>query len=87
MKKSTLKNKKEKMNFTAQEVDRQFDEAREDILQHFDTEKPFKRVLVDFPNWMLDYLDKEAEHLGLSRQAIIKTWLNDRIRNNEKKAG
>ena len=31
-----------------------------------------KRVNVDFPAWMLDSLDKEADRPGVTRQSIIK---------------
>ncbi len=38
------------------------------------------RVSVDFPKWMIASLDKEAAHLGLSRQALIKLSVADHIR-------
>ncbi len=38
-----------------------------------------KRVNVDFPVWMVDSLDKEAKHLGVTRQSIIKVWLAERL--------
>ncbi len=38
-----------------------------------------KRVNVDFPTWMIDSLDKEAEKLGVTRQSIIKVWLAERL--------
>ena len=31
-----------------------------------------KRVNVDFPEWMVESSDKEAAHLGVSRQALVK---------------
>ena len=34
-----------------------------------------KRVNVDFPQWMVDSLDREAQHLGVSRQALVKVWI------------
>jgi len=42
-------------------------------------EKP-QRLNVDFPAWMVESLDREARHIGVSRQAIIKTWIADRLR-------
>lgn len=36
-----------------------------------------KRVNVDFPAWMVDALDSEAEFLNVPRQALIKIWLAD----------
>ena len=84
MKKNTMIKKKSNKRFSASEFDVKFDNGDSDILDHFDLENPIKRVLVDFPKWMLDHLDREAQHLGLSRQAIIKTWLNDRINSSKK---
>jgi hypothetical protein len=39
-----------------------------------------KRVNIDFPSWMVNSLDKEAQHIGISRQAVIKMWLADKLR-------
>ncbi len=38
-----------------------------------------KRVNVDFPNWMIDSLDREASKLGVTRQSVIKIWLAERL--------
>ena len=38
-----------------------------------------KRVNVDFPIWMVEQLDQEANRLGLTRQSIIKVWLAERL--------
>jgi hypothetical protein len=38
-----------------------------------------KRVNIDFPFWMIKSLDKEAKHVGVSRQAVIKMWLAERL--------
>lgn len=38
-----------------------------------------KRVNVDFPNWMIESLDREAGKLGVTRQSIIKVWLAERL--------
>ncbi|WP_449315640.1 type II toxin-antitoxin system BrnA family antitoxin [Rubneribacter sp.] len=34
---------------------------------------------VDFPEWMIDELDREAKRVGINRQAAIKTWIAERI--------
>jgi hypothetical protein len=66
---------------TAEEFDRIFDEGKEDILQYLDlstVRRPgleTRRVNVDFPNWMVESLDKEAKRLGVSRQSVIKVWI------------
>jgi len=38
-----------------------------------------RRVNVDFPNWMIHSLDKEANKLGVTRQSIIKVWISERL--------
>lgn len=38
-----------------------------------------KRVNVDFPEWMVYSLDKEAKRIGVSRQSVIKMWLAERF--------
>ena len=69
----------------ALEIDKKFDDNQEDILEHFDVSKirmineEIKRVNIDFPFWMIKSLDKEARHIGVSRQAIIKMWLAERL--------
>ena len=43
-----------------------------------------KRVNVDFPSWMVQSIDREANRLGVTRQSLIKMWLADRL--GQKKA-
>ena len=38
-----------------------------------------KRVNVDFPNWMVESIDREANRLGVTRQSLIKMWLADKL--------
>jgi len=38
-----------------------------------------KRVNVDFPLWMVRALDAQAKKRGVTRQALIKMWLADRL--------
>jgi len=38
-----------------------------------------RRVNVDFPAWMVDALDREANRVGVTRQSIIKVWLAERL--------
>jgi hypothetical protein len=60
-------------------------EDNQDISDSLDTSKAKrpnqeqKRVNVDFPTWMIASLDKEAKHLGVTRQSIIKVWLAERL--------
>lgn len=38
-----------------------------------------KRVNVDFPAWVVEGLDLQAQRLGVSRQALIKLWIAERL--------
>jgi hypothetical protein len=42
-------------------------------------EKESKRIIVDFPIWMVASLDRETQRLGVTRQSIIKIWLAERL--------
>jgi hypothetical protein len=69
----------------AEELDKIFDEGREDILPYLNLAKAVrpghaaKRVNVDFPEWMLSRLDLEADRLGIPRQSLIKIWIGERL--------
>jgi len=39
----------------------------------------FKRVNVDFPVWVVEALDREARRLGVTRQALVKLWIAERL--------
>ncbi|MBS0276603.1 MAG: CopG family transcriptional regulator [Proteobacteria bacterium] len=68
----------------ASEFDKMFD-AGEDVSQLLDwknARRPgleAKRVNVDFPNWMVAALDREARKRGVTRQSLIKLWLADKL--------
>lgn len=40
-----------------------------------------KRVNIEFPMWMLESLDREANRVGVTRQSIIKIWLAEKLEN------
>ncbi len=46
---------------------------------HIDWSKAVKIVNVSLPVWMIKGLDKEANRLNIDRQAIIKTWLAEKL--------
>ncbi|MBI2061311.1 MAG: CopG family transcriptional regulator [Nitrospirae bacterium] len=60
--------------------DEKFDRG-EDISRFLDLKRAtiVQRVNVDFPSWMVDLLDREAVKLNVSRQAIIKMWIRERL--------
>lgn len=68
----------------ASEFDRKFD-AGEDVSGDVDWEKArrpnleLKRVNVDFPAWVVEALDREARRLGVTRQALVKLWIAERL--------
>lgn len=70
---------------SAEEFDRLFDDGSDEIDQYLDWENArrvqsdVKRVNVDFPQWMVAKLDVEAKRRGVTRQALIKMWLSDRL--------
>lgn len=69
----------------AKELDKLFDEG-EDITPYLDlstAERPGhkqKRVNVDFPEWIVSSLDREASKIGVTRQSIIKVWIAERLK-------
>lgn len=68
----------------ANEFDERFD-AGESIASAIDLKnarrvrQEQRRVNVDFPTWMIDSLDREADKLGVTRQSIIKVWIAERL--------
>ena len=38
-----------------------------------------KRVNVDFPAWVVEALDREARRLCVTRQALVKLWIAERL--------
>lgn len=74
------KAKKTSKKISAAGFDAKFDRG-EDITDFLDLKKAtiVQRVNVDFPSWMVDMLDREAIKLNVSRQAIIKMWIRERL--------
>lgn len=68
----------------AKEFDQKFVDG-EDVLRYLEltkakrVEQEQKRVNVDFPIWMIHFLDKEAKRLGVPRQSLIKMLIAKHI--------
>ncbi len=68
----------------AKQFDNRFDEGQ-GIVDSLDLSRARrvkqiqKRVNVDFPTWMIELLDKEANRMGVTRQSIIKVWLAEKL--------
>ncbi len=69
----------------ASKLDEKFDRGESviDFLALDKARRPnleIKRVNIDFPNWMVEALDKEAKRIGVTRQAVIKMWIAERLK-------
>ena len=70
----------------AKDFDKKFDEG-EDVTSLINKKharrlnQDIKRVNVDFPQWMIDSLDKQAKRLGVTRQSIIKLFIADHLKH------
>ncbi|MFR0591421.1 type II toxin-antitoxin system BrnA family antitoxin [Bifidobacterium thermophilum] len=70
-----------------EQLEQRFD-AGEEVLGHFDLDHPIverhpivqKRITLTMPDWIVEGLDEEAEELAISRNAVVNTWLAERIR-------
>lgn len=68
----------------AKKFDTDFDDNKDltavlDISQARRPLQKQKRININFPDWMIESLDREAKRLGVTRQAIIKIWLAERL--------
>ncbi len=68
----------------ATNFDKKFDDG-EEVMESLDLSKArrpgleVKRINVDFPEWMIASLDKEAHRIGTTRQSLIKFWIADKL--------
>ena len=73
----------------AEEFDKIFDDGKTDIVELLDLSSASrpgleqKRVNVDFPTWVVESLDREANRLGVPRQSLIKMWIADRLKEEK----
>ena len=72
-------------SITVEEFDQMFDDASDEIDDFIDKTKgrmvppAYKRVNVDFSLQMVRDLDTVATARGVTRQALIKMWLADKL--------
>ncbi|MFO0415709.1 MAG: type II toxin-antitoxin system BrnA family antitoxin [Pseudomonadota bacterium] len=73
----------------AKDFDDAFDRG-EDVTKYLDKSKArrvnaeLKRVNIDFPVWVIDSLDKEARRLGITRQSLVKMWIAEKFKSDNK---
>lgn len=73
-----------KKDVNASYIDEKFDNGEEvidefDLTKSIQPNKDMRKVNVDFPAWMVEKLDEEAARIGISRQAVIKTWIAEKL--------
>ena len=80
---------------SAKEFDTKFDN-NEDISNYLDFSKSIKlkdfekkviktkKINVDFPENILVLLDNEAQKIGVTRQSIIKVWIAERLKEEQR---
>ena len=74
-------------------LDKKFDKG-EDISEYLDFSKAVrlnefektstKKINVDFPEHIIKLLDNEAQKIGVTRQSIIKVWIAERLKEEQK---
>jgi hypothetical protein len=68
----------------AESFDQHFDQGENitEFLNLSEARRPgyeSRAVAINFPQWMLDALDREARRLGVTRESIVKVWLAERL--------
>jgi predicted DNA binding CopG/RHH family protein len=73
---------------TAATLERKFDQG-EDVMDYFDLTKASRpllekeRINLDIPHWMILRIDRVARRKGMPRQAQIKEWLAQKLKEEE----
>lgn len=81
---------KNQSTMTAQEFEQRFDDG-EDITPYIDSSSirrpglEVRRVNIDFPEWIIQKLDFQSKLIGVSRQALIKLWVSERVQQEHQK--
>ncbi len=69
---------------TAANLEEKFDRG-ENVLDYFDTKNPIlegseiERVEIEFPAWIVASLEQEASRVGVTRDALLKVWVAQRL--------
>jgi len=70
--------KKQVPPISTSEFDARF-EAGESILPYTELDTATFRVNIDFPVWTVSELDRESTRLGVTRQALVKFWIAEKL--------
>jgi hypothetical protein len=68
----------------AADFDKAFDDGADidELVDWASAKRPnvaIRRVNVDFPSWVVEGLDRQAQLLGVTRQSLIKCWIAERL--------
>jgi hypothetical protein len=75
----------------AKDLEKMFDEGK-DVTPHLALSKARRpgrkqrRVNVDVLSWIIESLDVQASRLGVTRQSVIRLWIAERMKEEQKKA-
>ena len=67
-----------------EDISSYLDETKSTKLADFDKTIKTKKINVDFPENILIQLDQEAKKIGVTRQSIIKVWIAERLKEEQK---
>lgn len=59
-------------------IDKLFNEGKS-VLEFANLDESTFRVNVDFPAWSVKAMDQEANRRGITRQALIKFWIIEKL--------
>ena len=68
----------------AEEFDRRFDDG-ESIIEYLDltqikrSNSEERTIVLEFPSWMIEALNKESQRLNLPLQVIVKGWIEEKL--------
>ncbi len=80
----TIKAKEFDEKFDNDDISEYLDSSKTTKLKDFDKIVKTKKVNVDFPEDILRQIDTEAKRIGVTRQSIIKVWIAERLKEEQK---
>jgi len=68
-----------------EDISKYLDFSKAQNLENFENDRfKVRKVNVDFPEYIINLLDKEAQKIGVTRQSIIKVWIAERLKEEQK---
>ncbi len=70
---------------SGEDMSEYLDFSKAQSLEDFEKDKfKVRKVNVDFPEYIIKLLDKEAQKIGVTRQSIIKVWIAERLKEEQR---